>query len=1254
MKERHVFSFSNFRGLDREHKPLMVHPSRATNGINFQIDSGALKTRPAVKFKRAPIFSLDEDDFIIDWYDFRGIYVYVTKKHIYIENAKKQEYFNETTKSSKFIHPNFPTFNFSGFTPVFQEEKEVLFIFGLDGNIFIFSVLSDGKYVLYELRNKPSNPYKPYSDEQESFYTEYENLPIPYEPTIFIGENRFEDVNLLSKVTKYRLFASTKDFDDGGRILYRLPTHYDPKKHGEYREEVTIYKNKFSDFTVVPVFLGRQGEDFEEDFEEFDPPATFYNDDTPFEIQNVFTPANDFEYRKDGTDITPISEILGLDKNTFFNFKEKNLNMNVFELLINIIRSEGQEFDENKIVVFKLPVRYKAVYRDANNNYIIESSMKQSDFLIYVLLQKYSGFLEDPDVYTSSMKVTDLSSEDYPDYPAVPETIDENNIVDLPGSPFKVLSFSQLDFQASAMLYLWQNRENFTSGERIQVNARFYEEYEFYHPDNIEIGWRTIDDHLEDFVSEEKPVDPFDTSTFPDYPSGPGVYPTTVIELSSPIETIDINFHGDTDTTREIEKAIYRYFLSNKDEFPGDSGKALFKIRVFERNWDGQGGYFDRGVSAVIPVDYEKARFEKYQNRYSASCLISFQVEAIEPGIYEFRFNEVDHVFELRIKDCYFDYNNEPSIEVKITFDKNPEYELVSKCRFGITFGSENRLFLAGHPEYPNIDRYNVSNDLLSDMVGNQSYELSYFPSRNRRVVGGPGAINGYVVATDTHLYITKEDYPNDQKLFVRERILDENGVVGYKEYKTSVGKTPLNHRCIVRFFNDILMLTKDGLYGIEISGNILANERLIKPRSLLIDKDLSEKIKKYDKHKIYIAENNQLLYIFIGKTVFVADVKYVFVDEHDPYEFKTYEMVEWELPFEARYAKFLSDDFFMLDDNGKIFYHFEEDSNDDLALKLSYSVSLFDDFAFLATQETDEFIDKNKIIRFIFSEIYGSFAKEGADFVIVDGVVYINNPIAFADLNDGDTIYFQSSNDENDEPVPEPVPFVVAGFEASDRWSFSLIGDADAAEYKTDYIYKDFSNKPLYLSSVACDYKIGEDYFRVCILEPHYISEFITVEKEEGETYKEYAERLADYATHYFFGNSGMQDFMIIAEKPIQFVWVSCITDFNNNLWEKTMFMANIYATKQTKENNLYLGCRTMRRLKALDEVIPLPNNFDFGELDFNMFTFSTFPEFGMSIRMKENNFLYIQFMVKGDGRIHLNALEIIYKLNRRLKTIG
>ena len=73
-------------------------------------------------------------------------------------------------------------------------------------------------------------------------------------------------------------------------------------------------------------------------------------------------------------------------------------------------------------------------------------------------------FLEDPVVYTSSKKVTELPSEDYPEYPTVSETYDKDNIVVLPGSPFKVSFFSRLDFQSMAKLYLWQNKEDFTTG----------------------------------------------------------------------------------------------------------------------------------------------------------------------------------------------------------------------------------------------------------------------------------------------------------------------------------------------------------------------------------------------------------------------------------------------------------------------------------------------------------------------------------------------------------------------------------------------------------------------------------------------------------------------------------------------------------------------------------------------------------------------------------------------------------------------
>jgi hypothetical protein len=42
------------------------------------------------------------------------------------------------------------------------------------------------------------------------------------------------------------------------------------------------------------------------------------------------------------------------------------------------------------------------------------------------------------------------------------------------------------------------------------------------------------------------------------------------------------------------------------------------------------------------------------------------------------------------------------------------------------------------------------------------------------------------------------------------------------------------------------------------------------------------------------------------------------------------------------------------------------------------------------------------------------------------------------------------------------------------------------------------------------------------------------------------------------------------------------------------------------------------------------------------------------MSLPMKENNFIYIQFVVNGFGKIELNGIEIIYKANRMIRSVG
>ena len=92
-------------------------------------------------------------------------------------------------------------------------------------------------------------------------------------------------------------------------------------------------------------------------------------------------------------------------------------------------------------------------------------------------------------------------------------------------------------------------------------------------------------------------------------------------------------------------------------------------------------------------------------------------------------------------------------------------------------------------------------------------------------------------------------------------------------------------------------------------------------------------------------------------------------------------------------------------------------------------------------------------------------------------------------------------------------------------------------------------------------------------------------------------------------------------------------------------------------KKINYFLGYRTMRKGENFDNPKinqDFSNAFDFQNVDFNLFAINTLNEFGSSIQSKENNFLYIQFIVYGDGNIELNSLSFIYKNNRMLKSIG
>ena len=82
-------------------------------------------------------------------------------------------------------------------------------------------------------------------------------------------------------------------------------------------------------------------------------------------------------------------------------------------------------------------------------------------------------------------------------------------------------------------------------------------------------------------------------------------------------------------------------------------------------------------------------------------------------------------------------------------------------------------------------------------------------------------------------------------------------------------------------------------------------------------------------------------------------------------------------------------------------------------------------------------------------------------------------------------------------------------------------------------------------------------------------------------------------------------------------------------------MFRGNIYVTRLVKENTIFFGYKTMRRLQSIEETgeLLVPEQmlstsvFDFEELDFKNFALSTFNDVGFRCRLKKTIFFISSF---------------------------
>jgi len=1345
IKERKVFSIDKFRGLDTENKPLKTAPYRASSGENFMLDSDALKTRSGFKYYTKPF--LDDDIIIIDFYFFDGVVLYITNKGFKVKrdgvilsgisieyNGLENIQFNDLSKNK----------------PIFQEEKDVLFIFGLENGIYVFGNIYDGsvKSFIYELNNKPKKE-------------EYKDFPEPFIPTLFIGNDRLYDVNLLSNKQKYEIFARGND------SVYYLPTVYNEAKHQGYKYKIKVFDDAY-DMVVLPEFLGKQDENFKGTL------TNIKNSDAPFLVEDVYSPLQDFEYRvievAGEQQITPIKEILGLTADKFFALKMKNENITTYEYALRYIKENLTQITSNWILVFSLPYTATCKYIDENDK-LISVERKKKSVLIYVKInkQKATGnILCDSTIYSSGIE-TATTDEIIYSYPEVLDLVDRD-VYDL-GVVESGLLEPEL-FENFLDKYLPQNKEAFRDKIVVQVEgepAIYKGAYKRVYQKPAEL---TFDDFTIAFgdgsyESEEKRIygSLTNQNNYTSFPTSYSDYYNLGIVLTNDhrdyvlVDNNNISWHhtaekevqagvglpdfeyanvdyGDRDvitlepyntgstgfSTRFLDDYVYNGITSRKyelvigkeyairgamyyyDSFTNKfvyttlviffvlttnthlislADKNLIKNRILlhiNKNTNNLRNTINANATAIT-IDgvvrykytlnykinlgvkyntyYDEPRGEEFE--YNTGISICSSVELIFDktikyqshiatfdltltdianytfnDLYKFSYNDERKAFELKMP-YLFNYQNLPSVKIVISFIENPDYDIIVNSKIGVNFGSENRLFLAGNKDYPNIDRFNASNDLLGDNEKSQSYELTYFPSKNYRVLGGKGAINGYVLASDNQMYITKEEYPNDSKFFVRTRTMDDNGIVGYNEHKTNIDLTPINENSIVRFSNDIVILDKSGLYGVDVARNVLTNERHKQNRSSFVNSDL---VKDIEKGKdVFIFEDNFYMFIYVNGIFYVADSRYLAENPYGEKDNFAYELVKWTSPISFSLVKRIDKDYYFLDRRRKYIYKLDFESGIDEVSKTyvntfnlfdgvgAYSIS-FTKFVFSDSENID-FIDTH----FVFDGLYERIGIESVDYLVEENPnrIKVLRRGKFIGLDDEFTFYTFDSNNN--------IEYEYKGKFSENREYIT----ADKVIGKKN-IYINVSGKKLYVKDFAIT--ANQRYFTFARFKPDYVKQY---SQDSG---------VEDANFFIYIGNNPITNVVGIKEYPIEFSWFSSVFDFGNDLQEKTMFRFNLYATKQKESNYLYLGYRTMRRYETFSRGVssrfdlPKTNNFD--NFSFTTYALSSFSESGISIPMKENNFLYIQFLIKGKGNAMINGIKIIYKYNRMLKSFG
>lgn len=224
------------------------------------------------------------------------------------------------------------------------------------------------------------------------------------------------------------------------------------------------------------------------------------------------------------------------------------------------------------------------------------------------------------------------------------------------------------------------------------------------------------------------------------------------------------------------------------------------------------------------------------------------------------------------------------NVRIKYEVFSNSNKAQINQCTIMNVYGyagANNRVFMAGNPEYPNILMYSSLED------------ITYMPVENVIKIGlEVSPITGMVKLNSGKLAILKDVSDTDSTIFY----------IGYGTYNgneafplegSTKGEGNISRNAQATLINEPLILTQNGVFALNTA--TLTDERYVYHRSYYID----SKLKKENNLKDAIGiVNDGKYYLAINNNVYVADSRFKTSNSNSKYSNYQYEWYYWtDLP---------------------------------------------------------------------------------------------------------------------------------------------------------------------------------------------------------------------------------------------------------------------------------------------------------------------------------------------------------------------